>query len=260
MYNDLLAARYLEVLKDLDTSYLDRQVPNAEAKHGPTQGKTGLSDLFLPSVSEAFAKAKLKIMVIGSETAGWNVLKEGEACPTLPTYIQRGMAKHQAFFAKRLQAPNSRGYTFHNFMRSISERCGTDGLVYSNLFCFDWNGGSPLRQKNYFPTIEKYSELLIKAQIDVLEPNIIIFANGMSSVNSRQKFFPINGENSVCTNGRDYSGNGIGIQNRHLWSFNLYNRILCYRIHHPSARAVEAARARKFLLTLLPDATLPCVQ
>jgi hypothetical protein len=250
MQQEVLATRYLHALKDLDISYLDRQHPDAKSKPVPPTGKPGLSGLFLPSVPENLGRARHRIMVIGSETAQWNVLKENEAFTSLPAYIEKAMAKHQAFFKERLKDNKSRGYTFHNFMRSVADRCGSDGLIYSNLFCFDWNRGSPLRQKEYFPVIEKYSEMLIKAQIETLKPQVIIFANGMTSVPSRRKFFPIDGADRVCTTRTDHPS----IRNRHLWEFGLYDEIRCFRIHHPSARSREAAQAREFLLNLLPAA------
>lgn len=115
-----------------------------------------------------------------------------------------------------------------------------------------------MRSKDYFPTVEKYSELLIKAQIEVLKPEIIIFANGITSVRSRRKFFPISGEQVACTKGHHYEHIGSDrtshkiIRKHHLWGFTLYDEIGCFRIHHPSAQSKEAAQARKFLLTLLP--------
>jgi hypothetical protein len=258
MHHELLASRYLDVLKDLDISYLDRQHPDAKSKPVPREGKPGLSGLFLPSVPQHIGRAKHRIMVIGSETAQWNVLTKDEPFPSLPAYIEKALAKHQKFFNERLLDKNSSGSTFHNFMRSVAGQCGSEGLIYSNLFCFDWNRGSPMRSKDYFPTVEKYSELLIKAQIEVLKPEIIIFANGITSVRSRRKFFPISGEHVACTKGHDYEHIGSDhtspqiIRKHHLWGFTLYDKIRCFRIHHPSAQSKEAAQARKFLLTLLP--------
>ena len=99
--------------------------------------------------------------------------------------------------------------------------------------------------------IKKYSEALLKIQIKLLEPQIIIFANGINSAFYRREFFPISGDNQVCTNGRDYSAEGI--TNHHLWEFDLYENIRCFRLHHPSSYAKDAAKARQFLINLLPS-------
>jgi hypothetical protein len=103
-----------------------------------------------------------------------------------------------------------------------------------------------------FQEIKQHSQALLKAQIDVLQPDIIIFANGMNTAGCRREYFPIDGSGQVCTNGRDYVSASIGRD--HLWEFDLYERIRCFRIHHPSARSKGAARAREFLIGLLPAA------
>lgn len=243
MDSNSLAAQYLDALRDLDISYLDQHHPLGKQPEG-------LSGLFLTSVPKKFGLAKNKIMIIGSETAGWNVLKTDEQFTTLPIYIEKSMDKHQRFFEIQLNSNNSKGYTFHNFTRSVARKCGKEGLIYSNLFCFDWKKGSPM-SCGHFETIKKYSELLIKIQIRFFKPDIIIFANGITSVPYRREFFPIKGDKQVCRNGRDYSNQGI--PNHYLWEFDLYENIRCFRIHHPSARAREASKARQFLLNLLPS-------
>lgn len=248
--HDLLVSRYLDALKDVDLSYLDRQHPDAKSRPVPKGVKAGLSGLFLPSVPEQLSRARHRIMVVGRETAEWNVLRHDEAFVSLPAYIKKAMDKHRKFFTSSLGKKDTRGCTFFNFMRAIQRRCGGDGLIYSNLFCFDWNKGSPMRQKEYFPIVEKYSERLLKAQIEVLKPHIVIFANGMTSVASLRKFFPIAGKDVVCANGRDYADQGV--RKSQLWRFDLYDDIQGFRIHHPSARSCEAAHARGFLINLLP--------
>lgn len=246
MDTTLLAGEYLDALKDMDISYLDPHHPSGKREDG-------LSGLFLTSVPEQYGIAKNKIMIIGSETAEWNVLspKKLEEFTFLPHYIEKAMSKHRRYFATQLDKGNDRGSTFHNFTRSVAKKCGKEGIIYSNLFCFDWKKGSPINSP-HFETIKKYSELLIKIQIRFLTPDIIIFANGMNSVPYRREFFPIHGDKKVCKNGRDYSDKGV--PNHHLWEFDLYDNIRCFRIHHPSAFAKEAKRARKFLIDLLPSA------
>lgn len=243
MDNKSLSDQYLQILKDLDSSYLDPQHPLGKQLKG-------LSGLFLTSISDTYYLSKHKIMIVGSETAGWNVLKQNEQFTTLESYIERSMHKHRRFFEAQLDSKNPRGRKFHNFTRSVGNKCGKDGLIYSNLFCFDWQKDSPIRCP-HFEIIKKYSEALLKIQIRILEPQIIIFANGMTSVPYRREFFPIHGDNRVCTNGRDFASEGI--RNHHLWEFDLYKNIRCFRIHHPSTRAKAAAEARQFLIKLLPS-------
>jgi hypothetical protein len=245
MDNEMLHSEYHNILKEIDLMYLDRRSPEGKR---PKE----LSGLFLTSISDEYRNAKNKIMIIGSETAGWNVLKAEEEFIELKDYIKNSMNKHQKRFKKELDGKNSRGYSFYNFARSVAKKCGKNGLIYSNLFCFDWSEGSPIHCK-YFETIKKYSGLLIAKQIEVLKPEIVIFANGITSVPYRRELFPIHGDNKVCTNGRDYSDKGVN--NHHLWEFDLHNSIRCLRIHHPSARAKSAVKARNYLIeNLLPSA------
>lgn len=249
MNSNLLAEQYFSLLKDMDTSFLDPHHPSGKREEG-------LSGLFLTSVPRQYALAKNKIMVIGRETAGWNVLNKDpeEKFTTLSAYIEKAMAKHRGFFEKQLNGKSSKGHAFHNFTRAVANKCGKEGIVYSNIFCFDWNKSSPIKSP-YFETIKKFSERLIKIQIRFFVPDIIIFANGMDSAPYRREFFPIDGDKQVCKDGRDYSDRGI--PNKQLWEFDLHedihDDIRCFRIQHPSAFARKAKIARMFLIDLLPS-------
>ena len=229
---------YGNILKDLDIVYLDK-------KHPEGIDHKDLSGLFLTDVSDKYLSAKNKIMIVGSETAGWSVLQKAEFT-NLDTYIKISMGKHKDYFKKELISKYSKGYTFHNFTRSVAKKCGGDGLIYSNLFCFDWKKGSPIKCK-HFETIKKYSQMLLAKQVEILKPDIIVFANGMTSVPYRREIFPLN----KCTKSQNYADKGIS--KHHLWEFD-FDGIHCFRIHHPSARAKEAARTREFILNLLPPA------
>lgn len=236
MLNETLSNEYSNILKDLDILYLDK-------KHPDGNEYKDLSGLFLTSVSDEYLSAKNKIMIVGSETAGWSVLQKAEFTD-LDSYVKKSMEKHKDYFKKELKNKNKKGYTFHNFTRSVAKKSGSNGLIYSNLFCFDWKKGSPIKCK-YFETIKKYSKMLLEKQVELLKPNIIIFANGMTSVPYRRDLFPLN----MCLKSRNYSDKGIS--KHHLWEFD-FNDIHCFRIHHPSARAKEAALTREFILNLLP--------
>lgn len=254
MEKQQLAARYLDILSSLDTALLDKFRPDA-GSHAK------LSGLFLPSVPPNIQQARHRVMVVGAETAGWKVLNKDERFTDLPAYIEKAMNRHQYMFESGLNKEKSRGFTFFNFLRSAAKQCGTDGLIYTNLFCFDWKGGSPIGSP-YFDTIKRYSEQLLKAQIDFFKPDIIIFANGISSASHRREFFPIKGDGQVCRNSKDYYSQ-YKITKHHLWEFTLHDKIRCLRIHHPSAFSKKAQEARKFIISLLPfnekQPTLPAV-
>lgn len=181
---------------------------NLDRKYPEGKRPANLSGLFLTSVSDEYRHAKNKVMIIGRETRDWNILKQKEEFTNLNDYIQISMNKHQEFFKFQLEKrKNIKGNAFYSFTRSVANKCGKKGLIYSNLFCFAWKKGSPIHCE-YFENIKKNSE-------------------------------------------RHYSSEGIA--NKHLWEFVLNTDIRCFRIHHPSAPAKEAVKARKYLINLLPS-------
>ena len=246
MNNSELKAAYVDVLNRIDPAYL--QTP--ELRRG---GAKGLSGLFLPTVNESYRSAKHKVMIIGGETAGWEPLKipneKGKYVDyeSVEQYVEASMRKHQDFFAKELRKKKpDRGHTFHNFVRHVAGVVDKDGLIYSNLFCFDWRNASPMKCPE-FEFVKQLSRQLLDDQIRILKPDYIIFANGISSAKHRRAFFPV-GEGSRCTDARSYPEIA---PTHYLWQFTLDNTICCYRIHHPSARHNTASIGRAGAITLL---------
>lgn len=248
--NEELREAYLEVLKDFDESYLiSNKSDNPSAK--------GLSGLFLTSVSPHYNSAKNKIMIIGRETKGWKWnetkdldLLDRKAC------VEQALKTHNTFFFNQLKKKNSRGQAFHNFTRSVARKSGTEGLIYSNLFCFALNKSIPTHSP-IFEDIKSMSEKLLRAQIKTLKPDIILFMNGFdkASVAARRQYFPIDGENNVCLNRKDYFED-YGISSKQLWRFDLKfedQLITSYRTYHPSAVSQKAKVGRELLIRLLPD-------
>lgn len=244
MDSSILALKYHEALVELDPSFFD-------PKHPESKKDLGLSGFFLPSIPEGYSRAKNRIMVVGRETRGWYVLKE-EAYVDLDDYISKAMKVHKKFFSDELSASNTKGNAFLNFIRKVAYKSGSEGLLYSNLLCCSWNK-SFAEKYTGFNLIKDVSEKILKAQIELLKPDVIIFANGVTTNNYRNEFFPVRGEAKVCYNGHDFSDQGI--PKNQLWGFDLKVGIRCYRIHHPSCYSKEASLARDFVVNLLPDRT-----
>ncbi|HIF5802248.1 TPA: hypothetical protein ACX3E3_004088 [Vibrio parahaemolyticus] len=248
--NEELRDAYLEILKDIDVAYL------MPSKADDPKIK-GLSGLFLTSVSPNYHTAKNKIMIIGRETKGWkwNEKKDAELVDK-ENCVDQALKSHNSFFFNQLKKKNSRGKAFHNFTRSVGKKSGTEGLIYSNLFCFALNKTIPTKSP-IFEEIVNLSERLLFAQIEILKPDIILFMNGFdkSSVAARRQIFPIDGENNVCLNRRDYFDEH-GLSSKQLWSFDLKfgdRLIKSYRTYHPSAVSKKAKEGRDFLISLLPE-------
>ncbi|MGR0278748.1 hypothetical protein ACUM5Y_06775 [Marinomonas dokdonensis] len=213
-----------------------------------------LSNLFLPSINHEYSNAKNKIMIIGRETRDWNT-KSTYKISDVKNYVKESMDYHEGFLSRRLSETNSKGRSFHHFTRNIAKKTGEEGIIYSNLFCFSSKETLPKKSK-VFDEIITLSEKIIRAQIRILKPDIIIFANGFdsTSLKIRRKFFPIDGPQNVCLNPKSYQEE-YGISNKQLWSFELSfegRSIQAYRTYHPSAISKDAFSAHNFLIDLLP--------
>lgn len=249
MTNEKLKSAYLEILKEIDTKYLGHPANRPG-------GLNGLSGLFLPSVSANYSQADNKVMIIGCETRKWEPLGNGDF-QSVDAYVDRAMKTHQEFFEKELVKDDDKGRSFHNFTRAISriESIDVNGLIYANLFCFSWGKkkGSPikLKDKDLFASIRKWSRKILDTQIEILQPDYIVFANGIASAPYRREFFPHHGDAGRCTSSKSYPEK---IAKEYLWEFMLDKKIRCFRVQHPSARSKEADNGRKFVFELLADA------
>lgn len=236
--NEALTRAYREILADLPLHWIDgSRAQDAEFAK--------LSGLFLPGASDAYLQAPQRIMVVGRETKVWNVINAQKPFVDLDEYIHRAMIKQQHHLKKFLPKHRDKGESFFNLLRAIAKNHSSDGLAWANLFCCSWRGNSPMDWK-HFPELLVISERLLKAQIEILKPDIIIFANGTNSAKYRRKYFPHKGEHSVCSKHVDFEEHGIAIDQ--LWKYHLYERVLCYRIQHPSSSSAAARSARRYLL------------
>ena len=243
---------YLKIFKDkdFDNSYL---IPSISSD----PSFKGLSDIFLTSISPDYEKAKNKIMIIGRETKGWDWSKNKVGEPLdEEVCVDLALKVHRNFFVKQINDKSPGGNDFHNFTWRVGSKSGKDGLIYSNLFCFDLNEDIPTRSP-IFKEIKILSEKLLRAQIMVLRPDIILFMNGLDedSVQTRRQYFPIKGEDKVCFNGKYFQEHNL--TKNQLWEFDLKfedQLIKSYRSYHPCARNyTDRKRAHEFLIDLLPD-------
>lgn len=226
---------YFEILKDVDPSFFDK-------KHEVSKYLEGLSGLFLTSLPDNYFDSSPKIMIIGAETAGWDVLQKNQYID-ISQYIELALDKHKKFQVQEIntEKTNDRGNTFHNFTRALARKTGANGIVYCNLFCFDWKRRSPVKTK-YFKQIKQISSRLIQAQLEFFEPDFVVFANGTSTYAYRREFFPM----QHCS---DYFYlKDKGIPDKHFWGFTYQNRFKCFRIQHPSTRQVDLGKKTRSLL------------
>ncbi|MGM8910986.1 hypothetical protein ACS8FB_12805 [Psychrobacter sp. 1U1] len=207
-----------------------------------------LAKLLLGSVPDEYEKAPNKILIVGRETKGW--LKSWNDFQYDKNGIKRSMDKSKEFVRDQLKEKkkDTRGKSFFNFVRDVAKKSGDNGVLWANIYASDYKGGhiNHIKDKDMIKEIETISKKIIVAQIEVLNPDIIIFATGNQGIAARRRYFP----NSELRERTAIAG----YHSKDLWAFKLpeYDA-QCYRIHHPSSFSNEKRQARQKLIEILPS-------
>ena len=210
----------------------------------------GLAKLLLGSASDQYERAPNKILIVGRETKGWLNSKCWDNFQYNEDGIKRSMNKNQDFLKKQLKDEKkyTRGKSFFNFVRDVAQKSGSDGILWANIYASDYKGKhiNHLKDKSMIREIEIISKKILIAQIEVLKPDVIIFATGNQGIGARRRYFP-NSKLRECTAIEGYPS-------KDLWAFKLPEyEAQCYRIHHPSSFHSEKKHAREKLINLLPS-------
>lgn len=250
-FNERLTPRYIAAVEAADPDFI-----STLHSYRAIVGK-GLSDIFLPTVATSYAEAPVKVMVLGRETKGWLYGNEAQI-GSRAEYVRVGMDKHRNFRdGERCLRSKSHPSGLIRLLKGVCKQTSPAGLIYSNLFAVDHNKGDPRSNKQAWPHIRSLSKQLLDIQIEVLQPDIIVFANGIGSATERREFFPhAPAPLHRCTDPHSpWEAHGVGKD--HLWGYKLDGRIQCYRIHHPSSpiQKTEAKRARDYLFRLIRKAS-----
>lgn len=236
MLQEELFKRYMNIIED-HQEFLDKSL---SYKY--------LSKLLLGGVPDDYEQSPNKILIVGRETKSW--LKSWDDFQYNENGIKRSMDKSKEFLQDQLkeEKKDTRGNSFLNFVRDIAKKSGRDSLLWANIYAFDYKGGhvNHIKDKNMIKEIETISRKIIVAQIEILNPDIIIFATGNQGIAARRRYFP-NSELRDCKAIEGYPS-------KDLWAFKLpeYDA-QCYRIHHPSSFSREKKQARQELINLLPS-------
>jgi hypothetical protein len=243
--NQILTTRYIAELEAAPPAFLSM------LKAYRTGSEKGLNDVFFPTAPDGFETAPLKVMVMGRETTLWNY-GEGRTFQTVADYVNVGMTKHGDFLRRFLNAPASSSGLVR-LLKGAGEATSNAGLIWSNLFAVAHDAADPRKNAAAWPHVRDLSKALLDIQIDVLQPDVIIFANGIDSAGVRREFFPHAGPDGPvagdrCTGTRNWEADKIS--KRHLWGFQMDGRIKCFRTQHPSAKfhRAKAAAARQILM------------
>lgn len=218
-----LIENYTKILKELKVDQFPQGVDDK------------YSGVFLPLPFEEYWSAKLKVMLVGRETAGWNTANglntmqrsAGLGGVTLPQVVDEAMQRYRGHLkldgSKVISTSRSR---FKQYYFRLAKELGLDprALIYGNVFAWDYDRQSPrIRPPGEFQEVASVSKRLLAAQIRHFKPDVIVFAAGVRGIDPilRELFEEyFDGYKNVYVN----SGK--------LWEFNAANAT-CFRIAHP---------------------------
>ncbi|HHF3827372.1 TPA: hypothetical protein ACPOJ5_001478 [Haemophilus influenzae] len=243
----LLVKRYQDIFKE-NQEIIDALLSNSN-----------LSKIHLGFVPDDFKQKKHRILIVGRETRGW-----GEKRKDLEKYDQSSvyqlMSLSKSWVIRNLErsdSVNKKGKCFFNFFRKVSQENPNASILWANIFCVSYKKSNPSKidSESVFANIKKISESLLKAQIEILQPNIIIFASGLDTqaILARRDYF----KNDLKPSGKSVVP---GLDKKYLEQFHLLENygedILCYRTVHPSSRTKNSVIALKELRKILKSKTM----
>lgn len=179
-----------------------------------------ISGVFLSKPSEDYFNVSPRIMVVGQEPRGWR----DKACK-VKNNLEIDEVDLQESMNKTLEFARSGGKTskFFQFYRKVAKEvhlANKDAIIWSNQFCVSSNKKSPVKTgKDKFAIIKDLSNDLLKAQINNLRPDVVIFTTGPSRDKYIKECFPELETIEV-------------IVPRRLWHFKV-GSVHCFRITHP---------------------------
>ncbi|WP_220488828.1 hypothetical protein [Pseudoalteromonas sp. SR43-3] len=227
-YSATLINKYEKILNTLNIAAFDLN----EDKY---------SGVFLPVPFAEYWHAPLKVMLIGRETAGWNkntahpkntiqrvasFSKDGNISALVSEAVER-YKKHLPLNRNGSVNTKSRSRFKQYFFKLAKDlNIQPKAIVYSNLFAWDYDTKSPkTRPKIELNEIASLSKQLLSAQIEYLQPDVIVFAAGLTGIDPiiRELFE------------ENFGGyDNLDIIPRKYWRFTAANAT-CFRIAHPRA-------------------------
>jgi len=203
---NLLEKRYQEILCQFDLSeiYSDKD----------------LSGVFLAKPDDSYFLAAKKVIIVGQETRGWRrnsckikngynldleSIRDSMDASLIFNYKEPKTSRFRQFYKKASKALDSNTSNPKN------------SAVWSNQFCMSFKGKSP-RKSISFPIIQEISSLLLKAQFEILKPDVVIFTVGSARDSFIKDIF-------------DYKTIEV-ITPRRLWHFKIGDTH-CFRVNHP---------------------------
>lgn len=218
----------------------------------------GLSGIFAGSVCESYFNGGPRVMVVGREPRGWDEgmkdgkkragLTEASMGSDLKSYLETMMQMHE----KTVCSPSPTSKFFHFYkrvQRDIAKSSVPGSVAWGNLLCISHKKGSAVvgltkAQDIHLRKICEWSRALLRAQIEVLQPQFIFFATSPSYDKYLKAFIDI-----------DETGQNVHVP-KELWQFKA-NGAHAFRTRHPRVLTSSAYRKRAITLALETAASQP---
>lgn len=213
--------------KDLLQAELNAFYERALAEIKPLLDKRQTDELSAPllvSISDAYLNAPVRIMFVGKETNKW--------CGRLTQFYEedRGLDRLMRRYRDHLGRRTWKSPFMQTLSRTAKELAGgqEEAILYTNLMKMDWGKGGKRfarNSKRHSVALSKLSRDMFRFEVELLKPDVIIFASGVTYDSVIKGMFP----------DEERSGS-VRIEAKALWRFNLGSTV-CYRTRHPSAIA-----------------------
>ena len=178
-----------------------------------------LSAPLLISISAAYLRAPVRVMFVGKETNGW--------WGKLSAYyaVEDSLAELMQRYQQQMGKLKWGGRFFQMLSRTARELNGAqaDAIAWTNLMRTDREQGKGYSRnsKEFSAALTKMSQEMLRFEVELLKPDVIIFACGTSYDSVIKETFP-------------HRTNSEPVVKRALWQFNV-GKILCFRSQHPQA-------------------------
>ncbi|TKF16673.1 hypothetical protein FCV43_18080 [Vibrio genomosp. F6] len=194
-----------------------------------------LSGLFLASPHKSYESSSCKLMIVGQETRSWR----NRTCHFKNEYSVTDQAVLESMeCSSEFNTKAPKRSRFRQFYKKSSVALNSNSLdpenaaVWANQFCVSHYGKSPVKAPS-FKVIEYLSAKLLRAQFEVLKPNVAIFTVG----SARDQF--------IKDTFHELETQSV-IHPRRLWHFKIGDTH-CFRTNHPrwsgSKRYIDEALA-----------------
>lgn len=213
-----ISYRHVQAIEKLRTAYMEiLDQTDLEALFSYSQD---ISGVFLPCPAKEFFDGKPRYIICGQETTGWRNSSCGMRNKLLVSeeYVTASMQQAEAFGtygAKRSK--------FMQFYRSAAMRLRPEApaaALWSNQFCASFRAASPVSlPPEIFLILKELSYSVLRAQFEILQPDVVIFTTGPGRDRYLRECFP------------NYESVEV-IEPRRLWHFKVGD-VRCIRTSHP---------------------------